>query len=203
MKYFLIATALFISMQSIAQIADNTSKNKFNKKDIQVWVDVSPIFFLGGAYASFGAGAEYNRFQFGVNIVRANSLNKQFTEGIFTKIDNLQFGTTKSEEIVLKTFLKRSRKGFYLGLLANFTEYDLKETITNKTLTIASTNLDAFAGYRVFPFKKIFYIDGGFGISKNISSKATKMLGNESFAFQNKVDFLPFLSLGARFSLFK
>jgi hypothetical protein len=195
---------LLFSLNVFAQ--QMPAKTAASKKDAgpQFFVDVSPIFFLGGAYASFGTGIEYNRFLLGVNIIRSNKLNTQFKEDVFVRGSaNFDFTNVKSEEIVAKVFLKKSRKGFYAASLINFTEYKATQKVSNQTQKISGTNLDIFIGYRWFPFKKIFFVDGGFGTSRNIANNGANLFLNDNLAFKTTPDFLPFLSIGSRFSFNK
>jgi hypothetical protein len=55
-------------------------------------------------------------------------------------------------------------------------------------------------GVRVFPFKKIFYVDASFGWSFNMSGTEIKTLGQTSYN-ASAGGFINFLQVGARFDL--
>lgn len=183
-------------------LAQTDTPKGFNKQDFNVYLDIAPLFFAAPAFTA-GIGAEYDRFQLGILLIRGKTLPNAFKDLVFTGATKVDFDQVKSEEIVFKAYLKKHRKGFYLGGLANFTEYCAIDKIKNESKTIAGLNLDAFVGYRWFPFKKYFYIDPALGFTTNVNKKDNINFANENFTFKSGLGFGSFLFVGARFPIFK
>ena len=78
----------------------------------------------------------------------------------------------------------------------------MEDKISGAKETIVKSYVVPKLGLRVFPFKKIFYVDASFGWSFNLSGTETKMLGQTSYN-ASAGGFIYFLQVGARFNLKK
>ena len=172
------------------------------KSDFYGYVDIAPLFFVAPA-ATLGAGIEYDRFQLGVLGIRSNKLPDSFKDLVFANAQKIEFDKSEALEIVFKTYYKKSRKGFYVGGLANFSRYRAVDKLSGGNKSFSALNLDAFVGYRWFPFKKYLYIDPALGFTTNVNKKEDLNFANNTFQFKSGSAFSPFLFVGARFPLFK
>ena len=78
----------------------------------------------------------------------------------------------------------------------------LEDKISGAKETIVKNYVVPKLGLRVFPFKKIVYVDASFGWSFNLSGTETKTLGQTSYN-ASAGGFIYFLQVGARFNLKK
>jgi hypothetical protein len=133
------------------------TKKGFDKQDLNLYVDIAPLFFAAPAF-TLGGGLEYNRFQLGVLGIRGNKLPNTFKDLVFENAKEVDFDKVLSTEVVFKSYYKKSRKGFYIGGLVNYSQFRAVDKLTSTNKTIQGLNLDAFIGYRWFPFKKYLNI---------------------------------------------
>ena len=208
MKKLLIATAIlcmFHHVNAQKKFEDSNPTKEVApslKNDIDLYIDVAPLFFIAPA-ATLGAGIEYNRFQLGILAIRGNKLPDSFKDLVFANAEKVEFDKVSAIEIVFKTYYKKSRKGFYIGGLSNFSRYRATDKPSNSNKSFSALNLDCFIGYRWFPFKKYLYIDPAFGFTTNVNKKENLNFAGNTFQFKSGFGFGPFLFVGVRFPLFK
>ena len=201
-KYNKIAIAVLFATTYSNCYGQTKESVSFNKSDFHIYFDIAPLFFIAPA-ATLGAGIEYDRFQLGVLGIRGNKLPNSFKDLVFTNAQKLEFDKSEALEIIFKTYYKKSRKGFYVGGLANFSRYRAVDKLSSSNKSFSALNLDAFVGYRWFPFKKYFYIDPALGFTSNVNKKEDLNFAGNAFQFKPGFSFGPFLFVGVRLPLFK
>jgi hypothetical protein len=174
-----LATALQLFAQDII-------KKDSKKRDIMGFAEFSP-FLAGFQLVSINAGVEFSRFQAGGTFTKGTHL---FSHGLnkttFANYGTLHFLHTQSEEIFVKRFFKKTRKGVYLGMLLNLTHWEVENREQNIFKNTIGKYFTTYAGYRWFPFQKkndIFYVEPNFGISARLNGKEFTQVGNQSFSF--------------------
>ena len=120
----------------------------------------------------------------------------------FQNAENLNVIRNNAVEIFANYYLRQDRKGIYAGVLGGPEWFMLKDKIGGAKETIVKNYVVPKLGLRVFPFKKIFYIDSSFGWSFNLSGTETKTVGQTSYN-ASAGGFIYFLQVGARFNLKK
>ena len=202
-----MAFALCLSANLFAQNENKTFFRKFydnqissnsEKKELQIFAEVNPQFFAFNGYG-FGAGAEFSRFQVGAIFIKTE-LTDSFRDAIFDNAANLKIPKNTAAEIFVNVYLRKDRKGFYAGSILSFDGYSVIDVPTQKKENFNKTYLVARAGFRWFPFKEYVYIDGGYGVSFNLSGSDKIVLGSSTY-FPKSVLALPFFAVGGRISL--
>jgi hypothetical protein len=120
----------------------------------------------------------------------------------FENADNVKVRRNNAVELFANYYLRKDRKGIYAGVLGGPEWFMLEDKISGAKETIVKSYVVPKLGLRIFPFKKIFYVDSSFGWSFNLSSTATKMFGQTSYN-ASAGGFIYFLQVGARFNLKK
>ena len=100
----------------------------------------------------------------------------------------------------MNVYLRKDRKGFYAGSILSFDGYSVIDIPTQKKEDFTKTYLVARAGFRWFPFKEYVYIDGGYGVSFNLSGSDSRTLGSSKYN-PKSILALPFFAVGGRISL--
>ena len=202
-----LAFALILSTSLFAQNENKSFLGKFyenqiginsEKKELQFFAEVNPQFFAFNGYG-FGAGAEFSRFQVGVIILKTE-LTDSFRDAIFDNATSLKIPKNTAAEIFVNVYLRKDRKGFYAGSILSFDGYSVIDVPTQKKEDFTKTYIVARAGFRWFPFKEYLYIDGGYGVSFNLSGSQERILGSSIYK-PKSVLALPFFAIGGRISL--
>ena len=183
-----------------AKFYNNQIRAKSEKRGLQLFVEVNPQFFAFGGYGG-GLGIEYSRFQTGF-IYLNTKLTPNFRDAIFNEAKNIEVPVNWAAEMFTNVFLRKDRKGFYAGLIYSYDGYSVTDVPTQKKENFNKSYLVTRMGFRWFPFKEFFYIDGGYGLSLNIDGAATRTLGSSIYSHKTILT-LPFFSIGGRFSLTK
>lgn len=183
-----------------AKFYNNQIRAKSEKRGLQLFVEVNPQFFAFGGYGG-GLGIEYSRFQTGF-IYLNTKLTPNFRDAIFNEAKNIEVPVNWAAEMFTNVFLRKDRKGFYAGLIYSYDGYSVTDVPTQKKENFNKSYLVTRMGFRWFPFKEYFYIDGGYGLSFNIDGAATRTLGSSIYSHKTILT-LPFFSIGGRFSLTK
>jgi hypothetical protein len=118
----------------------------------------------------------------------------------FENADNLKVRRNNAVEFFANYYLRQDRKGIYAGVLGGPEWFMLEDKISGTKETILKSYVVPKLGVRIFPFKKIFYVDASFGWSFNMSGTEIKTLGQTSYN-ASAGGFINFLQVGARFDL--
>ncbi len=206
-KIIILTLALTISASAFGQ-NDNIFKNfyhnqlraKSEKKELQFFAEINPQFF---AYSGFGGGAgvEFSRFQTGA-IYLNTKLTSGFRDAIFNNATNLDVPLNWAAEVFANIYLRKDRKGFYTGFIYSYDGYSVTDVPTQSKEEFNKSYLVTRVGFRWFPFKEYFYIDGGYGVSFNLSGSENRVLGGSTYS-PKSVLALPFFAVGARIYLNK
>jgi hypothetical protein len=178
----------------------NQIRAKSSKKELQVFTELNPQFFAANGYG-FGFGVEFSRFQVG-GIFLKTVLTPTFRDAIFENAKNLEIPKNTASELFVNVFLRKDRKGFYAGTILSIDKYSAIDLPTQKKEDFTKTYLVTRAGFRWFPFKEYFYIDGGYGVSFNMSGSEERILGSSKYN-PKSILALPFFAVGARISISK
>lgn len=208
-QIILTAFALSLGVSTIAQTENKSVFKRFynnhirvksDKKELQLFAEVNPQFF---AFSGFGGGlgVEFSRFQTGL-IYLNTELTPEFRDAIFNNAKNLDIPLNWAAEIFVNAFLRKDRKGFYTGLIYSYDGYSVIDVATQKKEDFNKSYLVTRVGFRWFPFKEYFYIDGGYGVSINLDGVNTRVLGSSTYSPKSILS-LPFFAVGGRISLNK
>jgi hypothetical protein len=178
----------------------NQVRAKSEKKEVQAFAEINPQFFAFGGYGG-GLGVEYSRFQSGFIFIHTK-LTPNFRDAIFTNAEDLEVPVNWAAEAFTNIYLRKDRKGFYAGLIYSYDGYSVTDVPSQKKEKFNKSYLVTRVGFRWFPFKEYFYIDGGYGFSVNLDGAATRTLGSSTYSHKTKLG-LPFFAVGGRFSLTK
>lgn len=179
---------------------NNQIRPKSEPKELQVFAEINPQFIAFGGFGT-GAGLEFSRFQTGF-IFLNTKLTPTFRDAIFDGAKNLDVPTNGAAELFANVFLRKDRKGFYAGSILSYDWYSITDVPTQKQERINKTYLVSRVGFRWFPFKEIFYVDGGYGVSFNLSGNESRTLGSSTYNPKSVLT-LPFFAVGGRFSISK
>lgn len=146
-------------------------------------------------------GIEYSRFQSGF-IYLKTKLTPGFRDVIFNDAKNLDVPLNWAAEVFTNVYLRKDRKGFYAGMIYSYDGYSVIDLPTQKKEDFNKSYLVTRIGFRWFPFKEYFYIDGGYGVSVNLDGAATRILGSSIYSHKTTLA-LPFFAVGGRISFTK
>jgi len=198
---------LVLTIQSIGQTENkklfhrfysNHLKTKVEKKPLQLFAEVSPQFFAWKGYGG-GIGTEFSRFQTGF-IYISLELTPAFRDAFFNNAKTVTVTHNSAAELFANIFLRKDRKGFYAGTIYSYDWFSVVDDKTQQKEDYTGQYMLLRAGFRWFPFQEHFYIDGGYGISFNISGSGDRQLGESKYSAKPIVT-IPFFSIGGRFSL--
>lgn len=208
-RIIILALGLNLSLNALAQTENknifgrfynNQIKAKSEKKEVQFFAEVNPQFFAFGGYGG-GLGIEYSRFQSGF-IYLKTKLTPGFRDVIFNDAKNLDVPLNWAAEVFTNVYLRKDRKGFYAGMIYSYDGYSVIDLPTQKKEDFNKSYLVTRIGFRWFPFKEYFYIDGGYGVSVNLDGAATRILGSSIYSHKTTLA-LPFFAVGGRISFTK
>jgi hypothetical protein len=202
-KIILVFCFLVTTIQSYSQ---DTIKKEPTTKDFRAFAEFSP-FLAAFQLVSVSAGAEFSNYQIGASFTKGTH---HFSHGLnkttFSNFGSLHFLHNQSEEIFVKRYFKKSRKGFYVGLLLNLTHWEVQNQEEDIYVNTIGKYLTTYVGYRWFPFKNndVFYLEPNFGVSARLNGKELTRVGNQSFSFlQPPLELTPNVLIGVRFKLKK
>ena len=204
-KSILILAVVSITTSLFAQDKTSFFESQILGKDkdtapLQLSVDAYPFLFLSSGGGG-SLGLEFGNWQIGAigfSVAPPDYIKNTF----FENADNLKVSRNNAVEFFANYYLRKDRKGIYAGVLGGPEWFMLEDKISGSKETIVKSYIVPKLGLRVFPFKKIFYVDASFGWSFNLSGTETKTLGQISYN-ASAGGFIYFLQVGARFSLKK
>lgn len=167
---------------------------------LQLSVDAYPFLFLSSGGGG-SLGLEFGNWQVGAigfSVAPPDYIKNTF----FENADNLKVKRNNALELFANYYLRKDRKGIYACVLGGPEWFMLEDKISGAKETIVKSYIVPKLGLRVFPFKKIFYVDASFDWSFNLSGTETKTLGQTSYN-ASAGGFIYFLQVGARFNLKK
>ena len=194
-----ITTSLFAQNKTSFFQSQILGKGK-DTAPLQLSVDVYPFLFLSSGGGG-SLGLEFGNWQVGAigfSVVPPDYIKNTF----FENADNLKVRRNNAVEFFANYYLRKDRKGIYAGVLGGPEWFMMEDKISGAKVTIVKSYIVPKLGLRVFPFKKIFYVDASFGWSFNLSGTETKTLGQTSYN-ASAGGFIYFLQVGARFNLKK
>lgn len=208
-QVILLSAALFLSIVGYGQTENQNIFGRFYNRQIKaksekisprLFVEVNPQFFVFGGYGG-GIGLEYSRFQSGFIYINTK-LTPTFKDAIFNNAKDLDVPVNWAAELFTNVYLRKDRKGFYAGMIYSYDGYSVTDIPTQKKEDFTKSYLVTRIGFRWFPFREYFYIDGGYGVSVNLDGAATRTLGSSIYSHKNVLA-LPFFAIGGRFPLAK
>ena len=204
-KSILILAVVSITTSLFAQDKTSFFESQILGKDkdtapLQLSVDAYPFLFLSSGGGG-SLGLEFGNWQIGAigfSVAPPDYIKNTF----FENADNLKVSRNNAVEFFANYYLRKDRKGIYAGVLGGPEWFMLEDKISGSKETIVKSYIVPKLALRVFPFKKIFYVDASFGWSFNLSGTETKTLGQISYN-ASAGGFIYFLQVGARFNLKK
>jgi len=157
-----------------------------------------PAVFAYGGYGA-GIGVEFARFQTGF-ISLNTELKPVFRDAIFENAKSISVPKNAAAEVFANVFLRKDRKGLYAGTIYSYDWYSVTDDKTQQKEDFTKQYLVGRIGVRWFPFKEYFYVDGGFGVSFNLSGSDERTLGDSKYSAKPVVALPFFLPLVADFS---
>jgi hypothetical protein len=194
-----ITTSLFAQDKTSFFQSQILGKGK-DPAPLQLSIDAYPFLFLSSGGGG-SLGLEFGNWQVGAigfSVAPPDYIKNTF----FENADNLKVRRNNAVEFFANYFLRKDRKGIYAGVLGGPEWFMLEDKISGAKETIVKNYVVPKLGLRVFPFKKIVYVDASFGWSFNLSGTETKTLGQTSYN-ASAGGFIYFLQVGARFNLIK
>ncbi|NJN33146.1 MAG: hypothetical protein HC817_01715 [Saprospiraceae bacterium] len=162
----------------------NHLKTNVEQKKLQLFVELSPQFFAYGGYGG-GIGCEFSRFQAGF-ISLKTPLKPNFRDAIFENAQKLTIPKNAAAELFTNIFLRKDRKGLYAGAIYSYDWYSVIDDKTQQKEDFTKQYLVARVGFRWFPLQEYFYIDGGYGVSFNLSNANERMFGESRYQTQSR-----------------
>ncbi len=205
----LLATALSLSFNALSQTKNqsifkgfynNQVRAKSEAKEMQIFAEINPQFIAFGGFGA-GAGLEFSKIQTGVIFLKTK-LTPTFRDAIFENAQNLDVPNNGAAEVFANVFLRKDRKGFYAGTILSYDWYSVTDVPTQKKEDFNKVYVVSRAGFRWFPFKEVLYVDGGYGVSFNVSGSKKRELGSSTYS-PKSVLALPFFAVGGRFLINK
>ena len=204
-KSILILAVVSITTSLFAQDKTSFFQSQILGKDkdpapLQLSIDAYPFLFLSSGGGG-SLGLEFGNWQVGAigfSVAPQDYIKNTF----FENAENLKVRRNNAVESFANYYLRKDRKGIYAGVLGGPEWFMLEDKISGAKETIVKNYVVPKLGLRVFPFKKIVYVDASFGWSFNLSGTETKTLGQTSYN-ASAGGFIYFLQVGARFNLKK
>ncbi len=172
--------------------------------EAQPWglsLETYPHFWLSGGSAGI-LSAEASRFQFGVMLWQV-PVGASIRDAIFEGAGDIKIRNNSSAEIFANVYLRKDRKGFYLGMIGGPEWFDLEDPRSGQSKTLVKNYL-VFprVGFRWFLFKNTLYVDVGYGLSHNLGGREELSVGDSDFQSRPRLG-IPFFSVGGRWTLGK
>jgi len=161
-----------------------------------LFFELSPVyFFFEGGGGSFGS--ERGHWQYGISFstfnpdgfVQKGSVN---ILGAFTTLRTMNF------EPFTKFYFSKERRRLYLGLNMNPQLNFMRDDSTQNITPILSIFANPKVGWRWFPFKRHFYIDGSYAMRVLVFKGEAATIGTSALTWEDFVG-VPELSIGFRF----
>jgi hypothetical protein len=194
---FSITTSLFAQDKTSFFQSQILGKGK-DPATLQLSVDAYPFLFLSNGGGG-SIGIEFGNWQVGA-IGFSVSPPDYIKNTFFQNASDIKVSRNNAVEIFANYYLRKDRKGIYTGIMGGPEWFILEDKISGAKETIVKSYVVPRMGVRVFPFKKVFYLDASFGWSFNLSGTETKTLGQTNFN-ASAGGFIYFLQVGARFDL--
>jgi hypothetical protein len=204
-KSILILAVVSITTSLFAQDKPSFFQSQLFGKDketapLQLSVDAYPFLFLSkGGGGSIGL--EFENWQVGLigfNVAPPDYIKNTF----FENADNITVRRNNAVELFANYYLRKDRKGIYAGVLGGPEWFMMEDKISGARETIVKSYVVPRLGVRVFPLKKILYVDASFGWSFNVSGTDPRTLGQTTYNAAAG-GFIYFLQVGARINLKK
>ncbi len=201
MRLYLVCffTIVLLQIQAYSQRENLLEKyllGKDKKAAASVFAEFYPFHVLsGGIGGSIGYGSGH--FTAGITAFHL-PLNDGFRDLIFENAADLEVNNS-AVEAFFNYFLRRDRKGLYLGIIGGPEWFRLQDLSMGTRLRLTKAYILPRIGVRLFPLRWL-YIDGSYGVGVAIGSTGSKHSDNISFKL-NKTVPLPFLSVGLRYIL--
>jgi hypothetical protein len=204
-KSILILAVVSITTSLFAQDKPSFFQSQLFGKDketapLQLSVDAYPFLFLSSGGGG-SLGFEFGNWQVGAigfSVAPPDYIKSTF----FENADNLKVRRNNAVEFFANYYLRKDRKGIYTGVLGGPEWFMLEDKISGAKETIVKSYIVPKLGIRVFPLKKILYVDASFGWSFNVSGIDPRTLGQTTYN-ASAGGFIYFLQVGARFNLKK
>ncbi len=197
----MVGTTAFAQSENrniFSRFYNNQIRAQSETKKMQIFAEINPQFFAFGGYGG-GLGVEFSRVQTGF-IYLDTKLTPTFRDAIFKDATTITVPKNTAAEIFANVFLRKDRKGFYAGSILSYDWYSVTDNESQQKEKFTKLYLVTRAGFRWFPFKEYLYIDGGYGVSFNLSGTDKRTLGASTYSPQPVIA-LPFFAVGGRFSL--
>jgi hypothetical protein len=204
-KSILILAVVSITTSLFAQDKPSFFQSQLFGKDketapLQLSVDAYPFLFLSSGGGG-SLGFEFGNWQVGAigfSVAPPDYIKNTF----FENADNLKVRRNNAVEFFANYYLRKDRKGIYTGVLGGPEWFMLEDKISGAKETIVKSYIVPKLGIRVFPLKKILYVDASFGWSFNVSGTDPRTLGQTTYNAAAG-GFIYFLQFGARSDLKK
>jgi hypothetical protein len=204
-KSILILAVVSITTSLFAQDKPSFFQSQLFGKDketapLQLSVDAYPFLFLSSGGGG-SLGFEFGNWQVGAigfSVAPPDYIKNTF----FENADNLKVRRNNAVEFFANYYLRKDRKGIYTGVLGGLEWFMLEDKISGAKETIVKSYIVPKLGIRVFPLKKILYVDASFGWSFNVSGTDPRTLGQTTYNAAAG-GFIYFLQFGARSDLKK
>lgn len=162
-----------------------------------IFFELSPVYFFfqggGGAF-----GKERDHWQYGISFSTFNP-NGFINEGSISISGAITTMRTINFEPFTKFFFSRERRRLYLGFNINPQLNFLRNDSTSEVSPILSVFAKPRIGWRWFPFKRHFYIDGSYSMQFLIfNGEPTTAIRPSDLEWKSYVG-NPELSIGFRF----
>ena len=202
-KSILILAVVSITTSLFAQDKTSFFESQILGKDkdtapLQLSVDAYPFLFLSSGGGG-SLGLEFGNWQIGAigfSVAPPDYIKNTF----FENADNLKVSRNNAVEFFANYYLRKDRKGIYAGVLGGPEWFMLEDKISGSKETIVKSYIVPKLGLRVFPFKKIFYVDASFGWSFNLNDTESIRLGQTTYN-SSAGGFIYFIQIGARLNL--
>ena len=194
-----ITTSLFAQDKTSFFQSQILGKGK-DPAPLQLSLDAYPFLFLSkGGGGSIGL--EFENWQVGLigfSVAPPDYIKNTF----FENAENIAVRRNNAMELFANYYLRKDRKGIYAGVLGGPEWFMMEDKISGAKETIVKSYIVPKLGIRVFPLKKILYVDASFGWSFNVSGTDPRTLGQTTYNAAAG-GFIYFLQVGARSDLKK
>ncbi|MGB0429976.1 MAG: hypothetical protein ACPGLV_05845 [Bacteroidia bacterium] len=184
LSYLFIAAFIFLGNKGTAQLGSK-----------QYFVELSPLYFIhkGGGGA---IGSEKKHFQSGLAFSTFDP-GSFYSDGKIMVSGSVKAVRAMSFEPFTKFYFSKERKWVYLGLNIVPQFYTLQDQTTGEQSLSISAYAKPQIGCRVFPFKKILYLDVGYAMSVHLFDSDITELKQAELTWNDYVG-APQISLGVR-----
>ncbi|MEO0894984.1 MAG: hypothetical protein AAFY71_01095 [Bacteroidota bacterium] len=192
----LCMASLSLQGQVFQKFVDSHIRPSSSTQKPGISIETYPHFWLSGGQA-YIVSFEWNRLSVG-GMYWDVPIGAAIRDAVFQGASETEVFNNGAAELFVNLYLRKDRKGFYVGMLGGPEWFDVRENESGLETRIDKPFLVLpRLGFRWFLWKEILYMDSGYGLAHALGKIESTQLGDQTLTPNPRLG-IPFFSLGAR-----